>query len=63
MSITICSRPFVKHFSGVDATPRFSKNNFQENFLSVPILEFFAPLQGFPKVMMLTIMPLILGNK
>jgi hypothetical protein len=38
---------FWKYFSGVDTTPRFSKTFFPELCLSVPILEFLAPLEVF----------------
>jgi hypothetical protein len=48
MSIIICSKPFCKNTS-VEYILQGFQNHFQENFLSVPILEFLAPLEGFSK--------------
>jgi hypothetical protein len=47
MSITICSKPFVKHLSGVDVTPRFSKTFSRKLFECSHPRVFLAPLEGF----------------
>jgi hypothetical protein len=37
------------------------RKHFQETFLSVPILEFLAPLEGFPQALLLINKPLLQG--